>query len=123
MRIDELNADEFLASAALVAEGVQDVLASESGRELAASLSTVYGTEGKSDEQKGAEVLQAVLGKLPALLRENGDAVYKILAALDGQTVDEYKAGFKASKLAADVKAAVKWVTANEEEAEAFLAS
>lgn len=123
MRIDELNADEFLASVALAAEGVRDALASESGSALAAELAPIYAKEGKPDAEKGAEVLKAVLGNLPALLRENGDAVYKVLAGLDGKTLEEYKAGFKASRMVADVKAAVKWVTANREEAEAFLAS
>lgn len=127
MRIDELKADEFMESVALAAEGIQAIMESESGKSLGSRIAAFRGSladveEGKREQAAGAAIIKAVMASLPALLRENGDAVYGILAACDGQTVDEYKSEFTPAKMMADVKALMAWVSENTETVTAFLA-
>ena len=46
-------------------------------------------------------------GLLPDVLRQGGEISYKLLAALDGQTLEEYKADFTVKKWVADIKDAI----------------
>ena len=48
-----------------------------------------------------------VVGLLPDVLRQGGEISYKLLAALDGQTLEEYKAEFTVKKWVADIKDAI----------------
>ena len=45
-----------------------------------------------------------VAGLLPDVLRQGGEISYKLLAALDGQTLEEYKADFTVKKWVNDIK-------------------
>ena len=48
-----------------------------------------------------------VVGLLPDVLRQGGEISYKLLAALDGQTLEEYKADFTVKKWVNDIKDAI----------------
>ena len=48
-----------------------------------------------------------VVGLLPNVLRQGGEISYKLLAALDGQTLEEYKADFTVKKWVNDIKDAI----------------
>ena len=48
-----------------------------------------------------------VAGLLPDVLRQGGEISYKLLAALDGQTLEEYKADFTVKKWVNDIKDAI----------------
>lgn len=48
-----------------------------------------------------------VMGLLPDVLRQGGEISYKLLAALDGQTLEEYKAAFTVKKWVNDIKDAI----------------
>lgn len=127
MRIDELNADEFMEAVALAAEGIQTIMDSESGKELGKSLAGFRGSladvaEGEREQAAGVSILKAIVANLPALLRENGDAVYGILAASDGTSLKAYKAEFTPAKMMGDIKSLVEWATGNIETVTAFLA-
>lgn len=127
MRIDELGADEFMCAVAGIAEGVAQVKDSESGRAFMDEFAQWRGSlkdvpEAERNAKAGEWVMGALLKHLPAFCRENGDAVYAVLGACDGQTAGEYKACFTPSKLIADVKALAAYVGGNLGEVQSFLA-
>lgn len=127
MRIDELGADGFLTAIASVVEAVDDIKGTESAQ---AVVSDVKGWSGSiaglpEDERNGKAgefIVETALKRLPGLLRENGDAVYKILGAVDGQTAEEYKASFTTAKMLSDVKALAAYVGENMKDVASFLA-
>lgn len=127
MRIDELDADEFMQFAAVAAASVCSIAESDSGKAFGKAFSEFQGSlkdvpEEERDGKAGKWLVKTVLTSLPAFCKENGDAVYDLLAAADGQTTAEYKKGFKPVKLLADVKALVEWAVQNLESVTAFLA-
>lgn len=117
MRIDEFTADEFLTSVQLLAEVAEEAMGGELGGQVKrafvsyrAAAKAAKAEGGDEDEVKAKvemEAVDIVAGLLPALLREGGELSLKFLAALDGQTLDEYKACFSMAKYAADIKAAL----------------
>ena len=127
MRIDELSADEFMAAVSDIAAAAAEIAASESGKALfnafAGFQGALSGVPEEERETKATDFLvKTILGGIPALLKENGNAVYSLLAACDGQTAEEYKAAFTVPKLMADVKALCAWFAANAKEGAGFLA-
>lgn len=106
MRINQLGADEFARSMAMVAEAVENVAKGGVGKELLAEVAAGAGKQG--DEKRAAEWGLEIIEKyLPRVLRENVGDAYLVLAAVDGQTLEEYKASFTPPKMAADVRALV----------------
>lgn len=106
MRINQLSADEFARSMAMVAEAVENVAKGGVGKELLAEVAAGAGRQG--DEKRAAEWGLEIIEKyLPRVLRENVGDAYLVLAAVDGQTLEEYKASFTPPKMAADVRALV----------------
>lgn len=106
MRINQLGADEFARSMAMVAEAVENVAKGGVGKELLAEVAAGAGKQG--DEERAAEWGLEIIEKyLPRVLRENVGDAYLVLAAVDGQTLEEYKASFTPPKMAADVRALV----------------
>lgn len=118
MRIDEFTADEFLTAAQLLAEVAEEAAGGELGgqakraflsyRAAAKAAKAEGGDEAEVNAKVEMEAVDMVAGLLPALLREGGELSLKFLAALDGQTLEEYKARFTMAKYAADIKAALK---------------
>lgn len=120
MRIDQLSADEFMLAVADLADAVVDLKDNDGIRELAASLMEFRGSlaEVPEEERKGKTAefaVTAILKAVPKLCRESGDSVYRILAALDGISLEEYKEAFTPRKLVADVKGAVLFALDNPE--------
>ncbi len=106
MRINELSADEFTRSMAMLGEAVENVAKSGACKELLAEVAAGAGRQ--KDEQGAAEWGLGIIERyLPRVLRESVEEAYLVLAAVDGQTLEEYKASFTPPKMAADVRALV----------------
>ena len=104
MRINQLGADEFARSMAMIGEAVENVAKDGIGKELLAEVAAGAGRQG--DEKRAAEWGLEIIEKyLPRVLKENVGDAYLVLAAVDGQTLEEYKASFTPPKMAADVRA------------------
>lgn len=107
MRINDLTADEFAASMALIGEAVEHIANGELGKSLIGEMKAGAGKA--SSEEDAAEWGMGIIAKyLPRVLKENVTDAYMVLAAVDGQTVEEYKACFTPAKFAADTRALVK---------------
>lgn len=107
MRINDLTADEFAASMALIGEAVEHIAGGEIGKSLLGEMKAGAGKA--SSEEDAAEWGMGIIAKyLPRVLKENVTDAYMVLAALEGQTVEEYKACFTPVKFAADTRALVK---------------
>lgn len=130
MRIDEFTADEFLTSAQLLAEVAEEAMGGKLGEEVkrafvsyrsaAKAAKAEAGDEAEVKAKVEMEAVDMVAGLLPVLLREGGELSLKFLAALDGQTLEEYKACFSMAKYAADIKAAVDGIDSVKEIAAPF---
>ena len=130
MRIDEFTADEFLTSAQLLAEVAEEAMGGKLGEEVkrafvsyrsaAKAVKAEAGDEAEAKAKVEMEAVDMVAGLLPVLLREGGELSLKFLAALDGQTLEEYKACFSMSKYAADIKAALGGIDSVKEIAAPF---
>lgn len=106
MKFNELTAEQLMQSLALIGEAAEHVMQGGIGedlvKEIAAYRSKPKG-KGKGDATEWAVRLFAQY--LPRLLKENVEDLYKVLAAVDGQTVEEYQACTNAKKVLADVAA------------------
>lgn len=126
MKLDNLNADEFQNAMCLLADVAEDVMNGELGAKAKASYAKFRSDSAKAKAKatakaKGdpeaakaaatAEVnglaVDMVAGLLPDVLRQGGEISYKLLAALDGQTLEEYKADFTVKKWVNDIKGAI----------------
>ena len=122
MRIDEMGADEFMIALGEVAAAISAIKESKPGKKFASDFTA----KAKRMNEKGGVdgigswAMGEILKRLPQFTKECGDDVYRLLAACDGITVDEYKAKFTPRKLISDVSALVEWASANEEEVGAF---
>lgn len=128
MKLENLSADEFMVALATIAESVAVIKDSKSGKTFMSDLGDYRGSlaDVPEDERNGKAVdflVTSLLKNLPAFCRENGDAVYSILGACDGQTLKEYKKAFTPKKLIDDVKALGTFVGENLEDVQGFLAS
>ncbi len=131
MRIDEFTADEFLTSAQLLAEVAEEAMGGKLGEEVKrafvsyraaakAAKAEAGDDEAEAKAKVEMEAVDMVAGLLPVLLREGGELSLKFLAALDGQTLEEYKACFSMAKYAADIKAALDGIDSVKEIAAPF---
>lgn len=103
MRILELDADEFMTAMANVGEAVEGIMASGTADMLKADIKAF---RAQGDKDKAEDWAIDMMAKyVPVLLKNNVGDLYALLAACDGQTVEEYKACFTPVKLMADVKA------------------
>lgn len=126
MKLENLNADEFQNAMCLLADVAEDVMGGELGTKAKAAYTQFRADAAKAkakakDEAKGdqeaaneattAEVnglaVDLVVSLLPDVLRQGGEISYKLLAALDGQTLEEYKADFTVKKWVNDIKDAI----------------
>ena len=119
MRIKELGADEFACSMALIADAVAHVMNGGVGEQIVKEVAAGAGKA--SDEESAAEWGIGIIKKyLPHVLKENVEDVYRVLAACDGQTLEQYKEAFKPAKFAADLNALVGAFKADGEIRELF---
>lgn len=126
MKLENLNADEFQNAMCLLADVAEDVMNGELGVKAKAAYAKFRADSAKAKAKAKAEAkgdteaanaaateevnglaVDMVVDLLPDVLRQGGEVSYKLLAALDGQTLEEYKACFSVKKWVADIKAAV----------------
>ena len=106
MRIKELTADEFMCSMSLIGEAADHIMNGGVGEEIVKELAA---GAGKSENEEGAAEwgLGIIKRYLPKILEGNVEDAYRVLAACEGQTLDEYKAAFTPAKFAKDLTALV----------------
>lgn len=124
MKLENLNADEFQNAMCLLADVAEDVMNGELGAKAKAAYAKFRADSAKAKasakvkgDPEAAKVAAAsevnglavdmVVGLLPDVLRQGGEISYKLLAALDGQTLEEYKAEFTVKKWVNDIKDAI----------------
>lgn len=128
MKLENLNADEFQNAMCLLADVAEDVMNGELGAKAKAAYAKFRSdsakakakakatakAKGDSEAAKAAATAEVnglavdmVVGLLPDVLRQGGEISYKLLAALDGQTLEEYKADFAVKKWVNDIKDAI----------------
>lgn len=103
MRIDELSADEFMSAMASLGEAIEGLAKSGLAETFKDDVMAFRAAGDKSKAEGWA--VDMVAKYVPALLKGNVGDLYAVLAACDGQTVEEYKACFTTKKLLADVAA------------------
>ena len=123
MKLENLTADEFQNAICLLADVAEDVMNGELGAKAKAAYAKFRTDSAKAKakatakakgDPEAAKVAAAaevnglavdmVVGLLPDVLRQGGEISYKLLAALDGQTLEEYKAEFTVKKWVNDIK-------------------
>ena len=120
MKLENLNADEFQNAMCLLADVAEDVMNGELGAKAKAAYTKFRADSAKAKAKASAKVKgdpeaakadataeDMVVGLLPDVLRQGGEISYKLLAALDGQTLEEYKAEFTVKKWVDDIKDAI----------------
>lgn len=120
MKLENLNADEFQNAMCLLADVAEDVMNGELGAKAKAAYAKFRSDSAKAKAKGDPEAAKAaataevnglavdmVVGLLPDVLRQGGEISYKLLAALDGQTLEEYKADFTVKKWVNDIKDAI----------------
>lgn len=122
MKLENLNADEFQNAMCMLADVAEDVMNGELGAKAKAAYAKFRADSAKAKaktkgDHEAAKVAAAnevnglavdmVMGLLPDVLRQGGEISYKLLAALDGQTLEEYKADFTVKKWVGDIKDAI----------------
>lgn len=126
MKLENLNADEFQNAMCLLADVAEDVMNSELGAKAKAAYAKFRSDSAKAKAKATAKAKGRPRGRegsrnrrgqrprrghgvglLPDVLRQGGEISYKLLAALDGQTLEEYKADFTVKKWVNDIKDAI----------------
>ena len=103
MKFNELTAEQLMASMALIGEAAEHVMQGGSGEDLVKEVAAYRG-KAKGDAAKATEWAVGIIGKhLPRVMKENVEDLYKILAAVDGQSLEEYEACSDARKIVKDV--------------------
>ena len=106
MKFNELTAEQLMASMALIGEAAEHVMQGGIGEDLAKEIAAYRSKPKGKDKADATEWAVRLFAQyLPRLLKENVEDLYKVLAAVDGQTVEEYEACTNAKKVFADVAA------------------
>lgn len=104
MKFNELTAEQLMASMALIGEAAEHVMQGGIGEDLVRDV-VAYRQKGKGEIDAFEWAVRLFAQYLPRVLKENVEDLYKVLAAVDGQTVEEYQACTNAKKVLADVAA------------------
>lgn len=104
MKFNELTAEQLMASMALIGEAAEHVMQGGIGEDLVKEI-VAYRQKGKGEIDAFEWAVRLFAQYLPRVLKENVEDLYKVLAAVDGQTVEEYQACTNAKKVLADVAA------------------
>lgn len=104
MKFNELTAEQLMASMALIAEAAEHVMQGGIGEDLVKEI-VAYRQKGKGEIDAFEWAVRLFAQYLPRVLKENVEDLYKVLAAVDGQTVEEYQACTNAKKILDDVAA------------------
>lgn len=104
MKFEEISAEQLMASMALIGEAAEHVMQGGIGEDLVKEI-VAYRQKGKGEIDAFEWAVRLFAQYLPRVLKENVEDLYKVLAAVDGQTVEEYQACTNAKKVLADVAA------------------
>lgn len=104
MKFNELTAEQLMASMALIGEAAEHIMQGGIGEDLVKEV-VAYRQKGKGEIDAFEWAVRLFAQYLPRVLKENVEDLYKVLAAVDGQTVEEYQACTNAKKVLADVAA------------------
>lgn len=108
MKFNELTAEQLMQSLVLIGEAAEHVMQGGIGEDLVREISA-YRSKPKAKGTKKADAYEWAAGLvskfIPRMLKENVGDLYKVLAAVDGQTVEEYEACSNAAKVVSDVAA------------------
>lgn len=104
MKFNELTAEQLMASMALIGEAAEHVMQGGIGEDMVKEI-VAYRQKGKGEIDAFEWAVRLFAQYLPRVLKENVEDLYKVLAAVDGQTVEEYQACTNAKKVLADVAA------------------
>lgn len=106
MKFEEISAAQLMQSMALIGEACEHVMQGGIGEDLAKEIAADRSKPNGKDKADATEWAVRLLAQyLPRLLKENVADLYKVLAAVDGQTVEEYEACSNAKKVLADIAA------------------
>lgn len=108
MKFEEISAAQLMQSMALVGEACEHVMQGGIGEDLVKEIAeyrSKHNDKGKGDGDVYEWAVRLFAQYLPRILKENVEDLYKVLAAVDGQTVEEYQACTNAKKVLADVAA------------------
>lgn len=104
MRFTELSATEFQDSMALLGEAFENLASADLGESLLRDIQAGAGKQKDSDS--AISWAFGLLSKyLPRIFKDHVEDAYRILAACDGQSLDEYEKGFTPTKFVSDCKA------------------
>ena len=104
MKFEEISAEQLMRSMALIGEAAEHVMQDGIGEDLVKEI-VAYRQKGKGEIDAFEWAVRLFAQYLPRVLKENVEDLYKVLAAVDGQTVEEYQACTNAKKVLADVAA------------------
>lgn len=106
MKFEEISAAQLMQSMALIGEACEHVMQGGIGEDLVKEIAA-YRSKPKGKHKGDATewAVRLFAQYLPRLLKENVEDLYKVLAAVDGQTVEEYEACTNAKKVLSDVAA------------------
>ena len=104
MKFEEISAEQLMRSMALIGEVAEHVMQDGIGEDLVKEI-VAYRQKGKGEIDAFEWAVRLFAQYLPRVLKENVEDLYKVLAAVDGQTVEEYQACTNAKKVLADVAA------------------
>ncbi len=104
MKFEEISAEQLMRSMALIGEAAEHVMQGGIGEDLVKEI-VAYRSKGKGEADAFEWAVRLFAQYLPRVLKENVEDLYKVLAAVDGQTVEEYQACTTAKKVLADVAA------------------
>lgn len=104
MKFEEISAEQLMRSMALIGEAAEHVMQGGIGEDLVKEI-VAYRQKGNGEIDAFEWAVRLFAQYLPRVLKENVEDLYKVLAAVDGQTVEEYQACTNAKKVLADVAA------------------
>lgn len=106
MKFEEISAAQLMQSMALIGEACEHVMQGGIGEDLVKEIAAYRSKPKGKDKADATEWAVRLFAQyLPRLLKENVEDLYKVLAAVDGQTVEEYEACTNAKKVLSDVAA------------------
>lgn len=106
MKFNELTAEQLMQSLALIGEAAEHIMQGGIGEDLVKEVAAYRSKPKGKDKADATEWAVRLFAQyLPRVLKENVKDLYKVLAAVDGQTVEEYEACSNAAKVVSDVAA------------------
>lgn len=103
MKFYELTAKQAMDSMALIAEAAEHIMQGGVGEDILGEIKAYRGLQKKDASDALDWAMGVVTNYIPRLMKENIEDLYKILAAVDGQSLEEYEACSDVRKIVKDV--------------------